>query len=674
MDKQPAAGLLPLPEALTLAERLLNRGEKNAAHDIIQQILRQHPYESNATSLLARIQFISGNISTAGECFKKAVELNPDNVNFHLQLLEYYFRCRQFNEMVKHIASILNKFPNDKAIFNYAGIAQRELGNLQLAADNFARAINLDRKFAAPYYNQAIVFQLSGQLDEAIPLLYKSMELNPTDKYSYLTMVEILILQDKLDLALKMAAKANELAPEDPLVIATYMYVARHACEWDKVKQLTEPLNKAIDTAIKNNTYSPETPFLNITRVNDKAMNLAVAKSAIDFYYAPKVAAYQRNYQFSTEKKKKINIGYFCCDFRDHAISHLLAGLFEYHDHKNFNVIALSHGPVLPEDYYYQLIKKTSDKFIQFTDESFAKIADIIHENEIDILIDVNGFTNGAKLEVMALKPAPIQIQYIGFTGSMGAKFYDYVICDKIVTPPEDEKFYLEKFLYMPNSYLVTDNQQAVAKSIPSRKEVGLPDDAIVLASFNNSFKLEQDCFEIWLDILAHQPKVVLWIYEANDYIRNKLTAFAQQYNNTQDRIVYAPRLPKVEHLARMQLADLVLDTFTCNGHTTTVDALWVDVPVVTLQGNHFVSRVSASVLNALDLSELVTQSKEDYRSLIEYYCKNPDKLAKLKQQIAKAKKKEPLFDTKLYAKDLEKVLTKAYKNFINGNPPEIIN
>jgi predicted O-linked N-acetylglucosamine transferase (SPINDLY family) len=239
----------------------------------------------------------------------------------------------------------------------------------------------------------------------------------------------------------------------------------------------------------------------------------------------------------------------------------------------------------------------------------------------------------------------------------MGAAFYDYILTDRMVTPASDAQYYMEKFLYLPNSYLITDNTQTIADKKPTRKAVGLPEKAIVLASFNHNFKLEKECFEIWLDVLAKHDNTVLWLYETNEHIKAKLLDYAKNYNQTDQRIIFAGHLPKPEHLARMQLADLVLDTFTCNGHTTTVDALWAGVPVIALYGEHFTSRVSSSVLDSMDLAELITKSKSAYKDLISQYCQNPEKIKTIKQKIERNRKKMPLFDTKLYTKNLEKAL-----------------
>jgi len=298
------------------------------------------------------------------------------------------------------------------------------------------------------------------------------------------------------------------------------------------------------------------------------------------------------------------------------------------------------------------------------------RAAELIFNDGIDILVDLSGYTMGNRIDMLALRPAPVQIGYLGFPGSSGASFIDYFITDHIVTPSGHEAFFTEKMIYMPHCYQVNDDTMAIADRTYQRKEVGLPADAVVFCCFNLPFKIDRRTFECWLRILQQVPRSVLWLLDHNRAARNNLWIAAQAAGLDPTRLVFSEPVSIELHLARLRLADLALDTFTYNGCATTTDALWAGVPLVTLTGNRLASRMSASALTALELPELVTQTASDYCNLAIELCTNAEKRSSLRQKLAEHRRTAPLFDTRLFTRHLESAYETVIQRFAQGLPP----
>jgi predicted O-linked N-acetylglucosamine transferase (SPINDLY family) len=354
-----------------------------------------------------------------------------------------------------------------------------------------------------------------------------------------------------------------------------------------------------------------------------------------------------------------VRIGYLSCDFRDHPVAHNLVNLFRLHDRERFHVTAYSCG----EDdgsHYRRRIQESSDAFIDLRGQSDRDAAGIIAADRIDILIELMGHTRDNRLGICAHRPAPVQVSYLGYPGTTGAPFIDYIIADHIVIPEEEQEFYSEKVIYLPDGFMIADRAPIADK--PTREECGLPEDGFVFCSFNSPFKLEPVMFGVWMEILAARPDARLWLREVHALCQRNLRQAVAARNVDPERLIFAPRLPtKAEHLARLQLADLALDPRIYNGHTTTLDALWTGVPVLTVKGKHFASRVSESNLKAIGLPEMVVPDLASYRNRAIELATSPDKLAKIRQNLNQNRHSMPLFDTAATIKKLERAYLEIY-------------
>ena len=350
-----------------------------------------------------------------------------------------------------------------------------------------------------------------------------------------------------------------------------------------------------------------------------------------------------------------LTIGYLSGDFRDHAVAHNMVNLFRLHDRRTFKVNAYSFGPD-DQSYYRRRIANDADRFVDLRQMSDYESAKIIHDDGVDILIELMGHTRDNRLGVCAYKPAPIQISWLGYPGTTGADFIDYLIADRIVIPPNEQEFFSEKIIYLDNCYMIADRAEIGPR--PSRQSQQLPDKAIVFCSFNSAYKIEAVMFAVWMEILKAVPESVLWLRHGNDVMVRNLRQEAKRHGVAPDRLIFAGKVEsKADHLARLQLADLALDTRIYNGHTTSLDALWAGVPLLAVKGQHFPSRVSTSNLIAIGLPEMVCASLDDYRNRAVDLARNPLKLSDLRQKLAANRLNRPLFDTEATVSNLEKLL-----------------
>jgi predicted O-linked N-acetylglucosamine transferase (SPINDLY family) len=359
-------------------------------------------------------------------------------------------------------------------------------------------------------------------------------------------------------------------------------------------------------------------------------------------------------------RRNKIILGYFSADFHDHATSYLMAELFELHDKQRFELVAFSFGPIANDAMRQRLIG-AFDHFYEVGSMSDIEIAKLSRELSIDIAIDLKGFTKNSRTGIFSCRAAPIQVNYLGYPGSMGSKYIDYLIADKSLIPDQSQQFFSEKIVYLPNSYQANDTKRLISNEQFTREEFGLPENDFVFCCFNNNYKILPTTFCGWMNILNSVPRSVLWLLKDNPWAVENLKKEAEKCGVSQERLVFAERISLPDHLARHRQADLFLDTFPCNAHTTASDALWGGLPVLTRQGQSFASRVAASLLNAVGLPELITATQSEYEALAINLATNAQKLADIKQNLTNNRLSTSLFDTQSFINGLEVAYRKMY-------------
>jgi predicted O-linked N-acetylglucosamine transferase (SPINDLY family) len=360
---------------------------------------------------------------------------------------------------------------------------------------------------------------------------------------------------------------------------------------------------------------------------------------------------------------QKIRIGYFSADFHNHATGYLMAQIFELHNKNQFELVGFSFGPIVNDD-MRQRLEKSFDKFIEVGNKSDIEVARLSRDLKIDIAVDLKGLTQFSRAGIFSYRAAPIQVNYLGYPGTMGADYIDYIIADKILIPINSQSCYSEKLVYLPNSYQANDRKRLISDRKFTRQELGLPENCFVFCCFNNNYKILPETFNGWIQILKAIDGSVLWLLQDNLWVIDNLKREALNRGIDPNRLIFAERMMLSEHLARHRQADLFLDTFPCNAHTTASDALWTGLPVLTLMGQSFASRVAASLLNAIGLSELITSTQEEYVMLAINLASNPQKLAAIKQVLEDNRLIEPLFDSNLFTKNIEAAYIKMYESY----------
>jgi predicted O-linked N-acetylglucosamine transferase (SPINDLY family) len=368
----------------------------------------------------------------------------------------------------------------------------------------------------------------------------------------------------------------------------------------------------------------------------------------------------------------KIRIGYFSADFRVHPVSTLIAELFELHDKTKFEIIAFSFG----EDDKSSMrlrISKSFDQFIDVSNLSDFDIAKLSRDMKVDIAIDLGGYTADSRTGIFSYRAAPIQVHYIGYLGTMGADYIDYIIADKTLIPDASQPYYSEKVVYLPNSYQANDRKRLISDKQFTKQELGLPENSFVFCCFNNNYKILPATFSSWMRILKEVEGSVLFLYAENNWAKDNLQKEAEIRGVNSSKLIFGMNIPYADYLSRYQTCDLFLDTFPYNAGTTASDALWTGLPVLTLMGQSFASRVAASLLNAIGLPELITNTQEEYESLAIELAMNPSKLAAIKLRLANNRLTYPLFDTPLFTKNLEAAYIKMFEKYLAGFLPKHI-
>lgn len=444
--------------------------------------------------------------------------------------------------------------------------------------------------------------------------------------------------------------------------------LSQRMCEWDDLGMWRTRIREAMERGERGLI----SPFLLLALPGITAQE---QRTCSELWMHDRIAAQDAerqslDFQFPSKAPAKIRLGYLSCDFHDHATALLLIELFEAHDRDRFEVFAYSYGADDGKSMRPRL-QKAFEHFIDIQALSTKEAAERIHADGIDILIDLKGYTRNTRTEILGLRPAPLQVNYLGYPGTLGSGLCDYIITDHFLTPPESSAAYSESFAYLPDSYQPHSRNSLIGQR-PERAHLGLPDDAFVFCCFNQAYKITPELFDLWCQLLHRCPDSVLWLLK-DPMAEGNLRNAAFQRGISPSRLIFAEHVSQTEHLGRLQCADLVLDTLPYNAHTTASDALWVGVPLVTCVGDTFASRVAGSLLHAVGLPELATSSLEAYLALALALAQHPEQLAVLKRQLAENRLTTPLFDILNYTHHLEALYEAMWQRHMLGLPPDTL-
>lgn len=504
-----------------------------------------------------------------------------------------------------------------------------------------------------------------GRFSEAEAAFVKILQLVPNRYEALVGLGKICRVYEQPQKAIEYFQKGLVSNPGGVEALVGLWNEKRKICDWEGYEKLAEQVDRRVKKLYMLGEAPGEIPFENITRSAKLGFNLEIAKWWTEQYVAKRIEKLKQvcNFVFGRENRVKIRLGYLSGEIREHPVTRLISDVFGLHDREQFEIIMFSFG----KDDGSKLRKKVEkevDKFVDMEGWGVERMARKIYEEKIDVLIDLSGYSGVSKPEVVALRPAPIIVSYLGYPGTSGG-LHDYLITDKTLTPRNEENWYSEKFIYMPKDYQILSKVRA-GKRI-RREEVGLPKEAVVLASFNKPYKIEPAVFSTWMEVLRRLPGTVLWLYADSKLTKENLLEEAVKRGINKRRIVFAQNCSYPDHLARLRLADIALDTHIYNGGATTSDALRMGVPVVTLRGGHYLSRMSESLLRTVGLEELIADGLGQYLATIEGLAGDKKKLREKKQKLKQGVGLRRLMDTKQFVQGLEAGLRIAYERFLNG-------
>ena len=636
----------------------------------LKNSINLNPNDFEALNLLGHYYSSQNKLDLAIPCFEKAVKVNPLLAEGYYNLGVALMQKGKGDEAIENYKKSMKIFPDNSIVLNNIGVTYEKMGRPQEALRYFQKSLKLNPKNTNALSNIG-AYWVGINPRKAAGFFKKALEINPNMDNAAFNLAVCLRLVGQTEDAIKLFEKALELNPNYSVTYGQLYHQLRKVCNWDKAEKLFTKMKKLTNIDIMKGEVPAETGFVQVVYNNDPKRDLKVA-TAWSKHIQEKVVPYKKNYDFKNRHHKKIRIGYLSNDFKDHATSHLMLGLFRLHNQEKFEIYAYSYGEN-DRSFYRNEIEKLT-KFQDITTLSFPQAADLIYKDKLDILVDLKGHTTNSRLEISALRPAPIQVNYLGFPGTSGAKFFDYFITDNVTTPKELAPYFSEKLIFMPNSYQINDSKQKIAKNITSRYKLMLPEDKFLFCSFNQPYKIGPQLFNSWMRILKAVPGSALCLLAKTNNQMESLRKEAVKREVDPNRLIFSIPLPKPSHLARLSLCDLALDTFPCNGHTTTSDCLWAGLPVVTTLGKHFASRVSASLLTAIGLPQLITKTQKGYENLAIELATSPKRLNTLRLALNSNRLKYPLFDTEKSTKNLETAYSKIWENYTKGGKPKNIN
>ena len=638
-------------------------GQREEAIDGFTKALQIKPDFAEAHNNLGIVLKDLGRREEAINCYTKALQIKPDYAEAHNNLGIVLKDLGRREEAIDCYTKALQINPNFVGAHYNLGISLQDLGRRSEAINCYAKVLQIKPDYAEAHNNLGIVLQDLGQREKAVDCYTKALQIKPGYAEAHNNLGVSLKDLGRRDEAIDSFTKALQIKPDYAEALAAKLYQQANICDWTAIDADADAI------ASLGISGAAVSPFEMLSLEDDPARHrVRSERYALKKYERQTLPSFAR----PSVKPDRLRIGYFSADFHNHPGMHLMAGLFEEHDRDRFVVHAYSFGPE-KNDPMRARLKDAFDVFHDVRSLSDQQVANLARKDSIDIAINRNGYTNNERSNIFAHRAAPIQINYLGYPGTLGAKFIDYIISDKFIIPDDKQEHYSEKIIYLPHTYQANDNSRAISDAPMARQEMGLPGQGFVFCCFNNIYKIGSKEFDIWMRLLQEIDGSVLWLLKPNNWAEANLKEEARARGIDPERIVFAERQPLPEHLARHRLADLFLDTFNYNAHTTASDALWAGLPVVTKTGQGFATRVAGSLLSAIGLPELITNTDDDYERLALQLASNPDKLNAINSKLEKNRDTTPLFDTEGFARHIEDAYQQAYQRYFDGKYPDVI-
>jgi protein O-GlcNAc transferase len=642
-----------------------NLRDPGGAIEDLQRVIQAHP-NAALHGLLSDIFFDCGRLEESLACLDQAISKQSPDISLQEHRARIFMKQSRTAEAAGALEIVTKQKPRDAEAHRLLAIQYQELGRKAEAYAMFQKALCIHPGFSLAHTNFAALLMSDYQLDLAASHFRLAATLSPDSASAHYNLGVVNRLSGQTDESLENFQRARALDPNHAGALLEICFVRQGLSDWRGLREQQESLFNASFRQGK-----PVSPFAVISSMSSLEDQLGCARvwaKHLETKVTRKFSSPAPD--TATRATKRLKIGYVSPDFHCHPIAMLIADLIETHDKARFDIKAYSFGPD-DKSALRERLKTSFETFSDLRGTTPEAAARRIHDDKIDILINLKGYSQDADNDVFSYRPAPVQVNYLGYPGTMGADFIDYIIADSFIVPPEHTPFYTEKIVRLPHCYQPNDRKRAIAEPGPTRDDCGLPPDSLVFCCFNNTYKIGEEMFDIWMRLLHGVPGSVLWLLGNNQTIVDNLRREAVSRGISAERLVFAPRLAVSEHLSRMRLADLFLDTLPYNAHTTASEALWVGLPVLTCSGNTFAGRVAGSILNAIGLPELITDSLVDYEAKARELAHNCDMMTRLRNTLAANRIKAPLFDTERYVRNFEKALIQMARLHAAGRVPE---
>ena len=674
---------------------LMQIGKTSEAETAFKDVIQKHPEIAESHQLLGLIYAAREDFINAQECFKQAVRIEPNNAAYNSNYANTLQDTWKIEESIPFYQKAIELKPDFVDAHFNLGNSFRKLQRFPEALKCYEQAKRINPQYVKCYINTAVVYEAMKQIDRAIAEIFEALKFAPQsfELLSYLAVMysikkeyepsmnyirkafETGQADDKFFLnygtvcielnqpaeAAKAFLKSAELNPGKNAVLGRALHQKMLIADWSGIKEINDEIVRRLP--LKEDVADP----FGYMGYSDSESDLQIAGF---LYLNRKFPTLPKD--FTTKKyprHKRIKIAYVSGEFREHANGSLMTGLIECHDKEKFEVIGLDNGES-DEGNLRRRLTAAFDEFIDIRPIGDFDLMQQLKAKEVDILFNLNGFFGAHRTGIFSNRSAPIQINFLGCPGTMGIDYMDYLIADNVVIPKTSYQFYNEKIISLPHSYQINDSKRPELKRTITRQECGLPEGAFVFCCFNNIYKITPETFKRWMRVLKRVPNSVMWFYYNFPEGPENLKREAQALGVDASRLIFSPYIKMADHIERNVLADLFLDSLPYNAHTTASDALWANVPVLTLQGKSFAGRVAASLLHAVEMPELITYTEQEFEDRAVDIATHPEKLAALKVKLAKNRLTTPLFNTKLYTKHFESALIEAYERYQSDLPP----
>lgn len=644
--------------------------EEGRAQDALNDLERAHALQPQSAEILVdrgNALFHLDRVEEAYQNYLRAVELAPQDSQGHYNRGNALYTLQRFEEALSAYDASIARHPEFAKAHHHRGNALRKLRRAEEALESYARAVALNPQYVEAINGAGHAYRNLDRLPEALATYDHALQIDPASLEALSNRSRVLILTHRHTEAIesleRLLAAAPDIGPEFHHTLGMLLHTKLAVCDWREYESAISAIADGIENGKR---VTP--PSLYNSAGDSPDLHLRCARIFVGDNWG---AIRPQPWPESRSVHERIRIAYVSADLRWHPVAQLMAGVFESHDRQRFEVTAIAIRQPDESD----LAKRVAgafDRFIDVTKINDQQVARLMRDLEIDIAVDLTGFTADFRTGIFAHRAAPIQVNYLGYPGTLASSFMDYIIADNVVIPPGQEQFYTEQVVRLPHCYLPPGDRRAHSGKTMSRSECGLPEQGIVFCSFNNHYKIVPPFFDIWMRLMREIEGSVLWLATpaGSDAVKHNLSQEAAKRGVDPGRIIFAPRLLDMEeHLARYKCADLFLDTLPYNAHTTAIDALWAGLPVLTCLGRSFPGRPAASVLTALELPELIATDLRDYEARARQLILDSDMRTDLKARLQHNRDRHPSFDTRAFCRGLESAYINMWERFQRGEP-----